>query len=185
MSASLPRISLPQGWPDCVKSAFICAVALARAAVVETRSWCINSRIARVRLAAENERLQSEVAMLREELRIKDARLGAIPAARRPHYPPTERLAILSLKAGRGWNNAQAARTETASHRHCQLSAPCLACGFECSANSLWFLGTLVSLRLSSMLAILLLGRRCRRPLLTQGRHARCLQDAAFGTPGH
>ncbi len=110
MSASLLSISLPQAWPDSVKSAFVCAVALARAAVVETRSWCINSRIARVRLAAENERLKSEIAMLSEELRIKDARVGAIPAARRPHYPPSERLAILALKAARGWNNAQTAR---------------------------------------------------------------------------
>ncbi len=110
MSASPPSMPLPQAWPESVKSAFICAVALARAAVVETRSWCVNSRIARVRLAADNERLTAEVAMLREELRIKDARLGAIPALRRPHYPPAERLAILALKAARGWNNAQTAR---------------------------------------------------------------------------
>ena len=110
MSVSPPRISLPRGWPDSVKSAFVCAVGLARAAVVETHSWCINSRIARVRLSVDNERLKSEVAMLREELRIKDTRLGAIQAARRPHYPPTERLAILALKAARGWNNVQTAR---------------------------------------------------------------------------
>ena len=66
--------------------------------------------VSRVRLSVDNERLKSEVAMLREELRIKDTRLGAIQAARRPHYPPTERLAILALKAARGWNNVQTAR---------------------------------------------------------------------------
>jgi len=48
--------------------------------------------------------------MLREELRIKDARLGRIAPANRPHYPPTERLAILALKVARGWNNVQTGR---------------------------------------------------------------------------
>jgi transposase InsO family protein len=47
--------------------------------------------------------------MLHEELRIKDARLARIPARERPHYPPTERLAVLALKAARGWNLVQTA----------------------------------------------------------------------------
>ena len=33
-----------------------------------------------------------------------------VPAQRRPHYPPTERLAILELRAARGWSRSQAAR---------------------------------------------------------------------------
>jgi len=36
-----------------------------------------------------------ELALRQEELRIKDARMGRLPAQRRPHYPPIERLAIL------------------------------------------------------------------------------------------
>jgi predicted RNA polymerase sigma factor len=64
----------------------------------------------RGRLIGENQQLKAEVAMLKEELRIKDTRLYRIPAASRPHYPPTERLAILALKAMRGWNNTQAAK---------------------------------------------------------------------------
>src|SRR5262245_9319219 len=32
-----------------------------------------------------------------------------IPPPRRPHYPPTERLAILELRAARGWSQAQTA----------------------------------------------------------------------------
>ena len=110
MPASPSKLALPHDWPKSVISAYLCAVALARRALVEARSWCINSPIARVRLAAENEQLDSEVAMLREELRIKDRRLGRIAPANRPHYPPTERLAILALKAARGWNNAQTGR---------------------------------------------------------------------------
>lgn len=33
-----------------------------------------------------------------------------IPAQRRPHYPPTERLAILELRAARAWSLSQTAR---------------------------------------------------------------------------
>jgi hypothetical protein len=60
--------------------------------------------------AAENDRLRSELALLREELRIKDARLGRIPARHRPHCPPPERLAILTLRAARGCFAEQTAR---------------------------------------------------------------------------
>src|SRR6059036_2957512 len=33
-----------------------------------------------------------------------------LEAHRRPHYPPTQRLAILELRAARGWSLAQTAR---------------------------------------------------------------------------
>jgi len=103
-------IPLPKQWPNHAKTAFLCAVALAHQAMVWSVSWCVNSRIERVRLIGENEQRKAEVSMLEEELRIKNARLDRIPAASRPHYPPTERLAILALKAMRGWNNTQAAK---------------------------------------------------------------------------
>jgi hypothetical protein len=66
---------------------------------MRSRGWWVNSRIARVRLAAENDRLKSALAQAREEIRIKDARMAAIEPGRRPHYPPPERLAILALRA--------------------------------------------------------------------------------------
>jgi transposase InsO family protein len=111
VAQALPTdVTLPKDWPRAAKSGFLCAISLGHRAMTVAQSWCVNSRIARVRLAADNARLTAEVAMLREELRIKDARLSRIPPASRPHYPPTERLAILALKAARGWNNAQAAR---------------------------------------------------------------------------
>jgi hypothetical protein len=47
---------------------------------------------------------------LREELRIKDARLAKIDPRRRPYYPPVERMAVLALKAARRWSLAQTAR---------------------------------------------------------------------------
>jgi len=55
-----------------------------------------------VRLAAQVERLREDCAQLREEIRIKDARMGRILPQRRPHYSPHERMAILELRAARG-----------------------------------------------------------------------------------
>ena len=36
--------------------------------------------------------------------------MARIAPQRRPHYTPTERLAILELRAARGWSLAQTAR---------------------------------------------------------------------------
>lgn len=105
----VPTLRLPVDWPAVTRSGVLHAVALARLALVSVRGWGADSRLARVRLAAENDRLRSEVALLREELRIRDARLGRIPARHRPHHPPHERLAILTLRATRGWSAEQTA----------------------------------------------------------------------------
>jgi hypothetical protein len=63
-----------------------------------------------MRLKADLDRAQQELASLHEEVRIKDARMAMINPQRRPHYPPTQRLAILELKAARGWSLEQTAR---------------------------------------------------------------------------
>jgi len=47
------------------------------------------------------------MALLREELRIKDARMERVPPRHRPHYSAIERLAILELRAARGWSASQ------------------------------------------------------------------------------
>jgi putative transposase len=83
---------------------------MANIAFTVTRADAENHYSARVRLQAENDRLRHEVSLLREEVRIKDARMGRVLAQRRPHYPPIERLAILELRAARGWSLAQTAR---------------------------------------------------------------------------
>ena len=105
-----PRIPLPRGWPRRVRSAVIHAISLAHFSLTSTRSWAANSWNARVRLKAENERLRQELVLLQEEMRIKDSRMLRIPAQRRPHYPLTERLAILELRTARGWSLSQTAR---------------------------------------------------------------------------
>ena len=65
----------------------------------------------RVQLKAESDRQGQEIVLLREEIRVKDARMAQINPHRRPHYPPTERMAILELRAARGWSLEQAGDT--------------------------------------------------------------------------
>ena len=48
--------------------------------------------------------------MLREELRIDYARMKRIDPNRRPQYTPALRMAILELRAMRGWSKAETAR---------------------------------------------------------------------------
>ncbi len=106
-----PRIHLPKSWQDCVQSAVLHTIALAHYAIVYARAWAADSINARVRLAAENDRFLEECALLREELRIKDIRITQITPQRRPHYGPHERMAILELRAARGWSLKQTADT--------------------------------------------------------------------------
>jgi transposase-like protein len=48
--------------------------------------------------------------MLREELRIHGARMRRVPPNRRPQYTGLERMAILQLRAMRGWNKSETSR---------------------------------------------------------------------------
>lgn len=98
-------VSLPKHWDEHLKSAFICAVSLAHRAFIIALTPCLNSVIDRNRLQGEILLLRSEVALLKEEMRIKDARSLRVAAAARPHYRPAERMAILAVK--------------------CHFSAPC------------------------------------------------------------
>src|SRR5438093_187274 len=102
-------IPLPKRWPRRVRSAVIHTISLAHASLTHARSVAANSLNARIRLKEEIERLRNEILLLREESRIKNARMEQIPPHRRPHYPPVERLAILELRAARGWSLAQTA----------------------------------------------------------------------------
>ncbi len=106
-----PRIPLPRGWPQRVKSAVLQVIALAQYVMTYTRGWAVDSPIARLRLKAENGRLRQEVALLTEEIRIKGARMKRVEPQKRPHYVPTERMAILELRASRGWSAQQTADT--------------------------------------------------------------------------
>ncbi len=92
------RLRLPTRWPRWARSAMLHALSLARVAL-----------LAATDRVATSVRLEHELALLREELRIEDARLERVPPHRRPHYPAVERLAILELRAARNWSAAQTA----------------------------------------------------------------------------
>jgi len=84
-------------------------MSLAHSTFTRSRGWAANHWNARFRLEAENKRLRQEVALLDEEIRIKDSRMLRVPAHERPRYSPIERLAILELRAVRGWSLTQTA----------------------------------------------------------------------------
>ncbi|HUU97469.1 MAG TPA: hypothetical protein VM487_17170, partial [Phycisphaerae bacterium] len=86
-------------------------ISLTQYAIAYTRGWAVNGSIARVRLKAENDHLRQEVALLTEEIRIKDARMKRVDPQKRPHYLPTERMAVLELRAARRWSAQQTAET--------------------------------------------------------------------------
>src|SRR6266571_507611 len=112
MDSSLPSVSLPlpRGWSRRVRSAVIQVISLARTSLALSQGWASESMNPELRRRAEGDRLQQEIHLLSEEIRIKDARMEQLEAHRRPHYPPTQRLAILELRAARGWSLAQTAR---------------------------------------------------------------------------
>jgi putative transposase len=107
---SAPEIPLPRGWPSRVKSAVLLVISLGQFTLAYTRGWAGNSPNSRIRLKAELDRACQEITLLREEIRIKDVRMAHLSPHRRPYYPPTERMAILQLKAARGWSLEQTAQ---------------------------------------------------------------------------
>src|SRR5271155_3969198 len=101
---------LPKSWPATVRSAMLHVVSLAKYAAVYTRSWAADSPNARVRFRSERDRSLEDGALLREEMRIKDTRMEGVEPHRRPQYDPRERLAILEVRAARGWSLEQTAK---------------------------------------------------------------------------
>jgi len=81
------------------------AISLASMALTVARS-----RHSRFGIQAELERARSEIALLKEELAIKDARWSRLPRRRRPHFSATQRMRILQVKAARGWSREEAAK---------------------------------------------------------------------------
>jgi hypothetical protein len=83
-------VPLPASWPKHAKSATLNVISLAHFALTHVRGWAANSPSLRVRLAAEFDQLNSEVAMLREEIRIKDAwpSSGSWPPLAGPRLSP-------------------------------------------------------------------------------------------------
>jgi len=85
-------------------------ISLAQFTMAHTRGWAANSPNSRIRLKADLDRAHQEIALLREELRIHQARMAQLLPHRRPYYPSAERMAILQLRAARNWSLEQAAK---------------------------------------------------------------------------
>ena len=87
----MAKIPIPKGWNKHIQSAILHAISLGRHCFVSIVARLANSPKMADRILAQNERLKHEVDSLREELRLKDARMARVPSQRRPHYSPTER----------------------------------------------------------------------------------------------
>lgn len=68
---STPTIPLPKQWSSRVRSGVLHAISLAHFSLTYTHSWAANSWNARIRLKQDNDRLRQELALVREEMRIK------------------------------------------------------------------------------------------------------------------
>ena len=106
-----PRVPLPKSWNKHVRSSLLHVISLAQFAVAYTRGWAANSINPRLRQKSQLQRLTAIAAWLREEIRIKDARMARISPHRRPQYQPVERMAILELRAAQGWSSRQTAKS--------------------------------------------------------------------------
>jgi hypothetical protein len=85
-ASAFQDIPLPKSWNTRVKSGVLQAIALAHTAMTFVRGMCADSSLARVRLKAELDRRDQEIALVREQLRLLAARFGRIPGNKRPHY---------------------------------------------------------------------------------------------------
>jgi transposase InsO family protein len=103
-------IPLPKAWPKHARSAIVHVIAMARTAIVYARAKAASMPVPGALLRAKLDNARAEIALLREELRIKDARMAALEPRRRPYYRPTERMSIVELRAARGWSTAETAR---------------------------------------------------------------------------
>ncbi len=100
-------LRLPKHWHSLVRSAVLNVVGIVRIAMLAGRETLLqNGDTKDTRI----HQLESEVAMLCEKLRINDSRMRRIPPHRRPQYTGMERMAILQLRAMRGWNKSETSR---------------------------------------------------------------------------
>ena len=106
-----PKIPVPKGWPASVKSAVLHVIALAQFTMTYARGWAGDSVNIRVRLKAELNQANQDNALLREEMRIKDARMTQLDPHHRPHYPPSVKhappTACVSWTDDRPWRESK------------------------------------------------------------------------------
>ena len=97
-----PSVPLPRGWTTVINAAVLHAISVVSTAVTTAWGRAAGSRSSRIKERAEIDRLRMALSLLEDELAIKDARWARLPARRRPHYGPVQRMRILKLRAARG-----------------------------------------------------------------------------------
>ena len=105
-SASLPH---PASWSRVARRSVLHAISVAASALAHAWSRTASRRGTPIRRAAESDRLRTELALLTEELALKDERWARSSPHKRPHYAPVQRMRILELRAARGWSTKQTA----------------------------------------------------------------------------
>ncbi len=75
-----PKLPLPRGWKHRVRSSVLHILALSHYTFTAMVARASNDRDRRTRRRAEIDRLEHEIALLQEELRIKDARMARVTA---------------------------------------------------------------------------------------------------------
>ena len=77
--ARCDRFALPKGWTKTIRSSVLHAVSIASAALTSAWAGAARNRRPRVQTVAELERAKTEIALLKEEMSIKDARWSRVP----------------------------------------------------------------------------------------------------------
>ncbi len=85
MAKNAPRIPLPKDWPSHVRVGIIHVISLAQVALTAARARAKKRGIA-ARLRATREERDTEISLLKEELELKDLRMGRVSRERTPSW---------------------------------------------------------------------------------------------------
>ena len=94
----------PRGWKKRVKRVLLNVLSLGRVCTAVLEAEDALGADPERRSRGRNAAILRENELLKEELRLKDMRMFRVPGRRRPHYSPTDRMAILEIRADRGWS---------------------------------------------------------------------------------
>jgi hypothetical protein len=118
------KTPIPSTWPKHVKTGILHTISLARMVFSAARGHANRSKKTGVRLSSDLAQAHREIALLEEEIRLKDLRMERVPVRHRPYYRPIERLAILELRAARGWSRGtsqdKGSQFDCAAFRSCR-----------------------------------------------------------------
>ena len=91
----MPEIPRQKSWTALTLQAIIHV----RIVILNASHYPSDRESGGLRLRVENDRLQAEINLLRQELAIKDARITQLDPKKQSHYLPGERLAMLLIRA--------------------------------------------------------------------------------------